>query len=191
MRIENVKAGPRNVKMVVLHRPSDNRKQPVGKGQLTDQLYPARKTVNHASPEKKHAHAVRGAMRNAVDYQLRRYRKTLSWPCECINTGRMIRRGMRMDIDHIHKPFVQLCDEFVAAHDLTYIEIPLVGPPNLKRFKDSGLYDAWMVFHEMHARLAPSLPRANRGKGSDEYQASEELIGSYESSDEDEMSLDF
>ena len=72
---------------------------------------------------------------------------------------------MRVDIDHIGKPFVQLCDEFMAVNKLTYCDVPLIGPPNLKKFKDQVLWRAWQLFHEMHARLAPSLPRANRGAG--------------------------
>lgn len=190
VRVKSWKAGPRKVKMIVLIRP-DGREQPVGKGQIVDLLYPPRKTVNHASPEKKHAMAVRASMRQAVDYQLRNYRKTIKFPCECWHTQRPIRLGMRLDIDHIDKPFVELCDMFVAANDLTYTEIPLQGPPNLKKFKDAKLWSAWKLFHEMHARLAPSLPKANRSAGSGTYNASEELLGSFTKQDPDDLDLDF
>jgi hypothetical protein len=191
VRVKNWKAGPRKVKMLVLVRPVDKREQPVTKGQLVDQLYPPRKTVNHASPEKKHALAVRSAMRTAVDYQLKSYRKTLRYPVECFHTQRQIRRGMRLDVDHILKPFVQLCDEFVASFDLKYSDIPLSGPPNLKRFKDAELHKAWQLYHECHARLAPSCPKANRAAGSGEYQASEALIGSFAKTDPDDFDIDF
>lgn len=191
VRIRNWKMGPRKVKTIVLFRPADKREQPVTKGQLVDQLYPPRKTVNHASPEKKHAHAVRAAMRTAVDYQLKEYRKTLKYPVECYHTQRQIRRGMRLDVDHIVKPFVQICDEFVQSFGLTYCDISLIGPPNLKRFKDSEMYDAWKLFHEMHARLAPSCPKANRAAGSGEYQASEALIGSFAKIDDEDIDMDF
>ena len=127
VRIKNMKAGPRQVKVLMLRR-EDGFEQPVPRGQLVDQLYPPRKTVNHANPEKKHAMAVRNAMRNAVDSQLRDYRKTLNYPVTCFHTERVIRRGMRVDIDHIYKPFVQLCDEFIASQDLTYCEVGLAGP---------------------------------------------------------------
>lgn len=190
VRIKNVRTGPRQVKMAVLVRP-DGREQPVGKGQITDLLYPPRKTVNHASAEKKHSMAVRGAMRTAVDYQLRDYRKTLKYPVECYHTQRQIRRGMRLDIDHIVKPFVQLCDEFIEMKGLKYVDVAIVGPPNLKRFKDQQLQGAWVLFHEMHARLAPSIPKANRSAGSGEYQASEALLGSYSTVDPDDIAMDF
>ena len=84
-----------------------------------------------------------------------------------------------------------ICDEFVQSFDLTYCDIALVGPPNLKRFKDSEMYDAWKLFHEMHARLAPSCPKANRAAGSGEYQASEALIGSFAKTDDDDIDMDF
>lgn len=190
VRLRNMKAGPRTVKVIMLKR-EDGFEQPVPRGQLVDQLYPARKTVKHANPEKKHAMAVRAAMRTAVDSQLRDYRKTLQYPLSCFHTEKTIRRGMRVDIDHINKPFVQLCDEFLTTQKLTYCEIPLIGPPNMKRFKDSTLWGAWQLYHEMHARLAPSLPKANRGAGSGTYEASEELIGSFAKTDQEDIDMDF
>ena len=190
VRVRNMKAGPRQVKVIMLKR-EDGFEQPVPRGQLIDQLYPPRKTVRHANPEKKHAMAVRGAMRGAVDSQLRDYRKTLKYPVTCFHTERSIRRGMRVDIDHIYKPFVQLCDEFIASQDLTYCEVALAGPPNMKRFKDSTLWGAWQLYHEMHARLAPSLPKANRGAGSGTYEASEALIGSFAKQDSEDIDMDF
>jgi hypothetical protein len=190
VKLRNMKIGPRNVKCIHLCRP-DGFEQPVPRGQLTDQLYPPRKTVNHATPEKKHTLAVRGAMRQAVDYQLKDYRKGVSFPAECWHTERQIRRGMRWDVDHIDKPFVQLCDEFVSSQSLTYCDIPLIGPPNLKRFKDTTLWGSWQLYHEMHAKFAPTLPKANRSAGSGEYQASEALIGSFAGSNEDDIDMNF
>ena len=190
VRIRNMKAGPRTVKVIMLKR-EDGFEQPVPRGQLVDQLYPPRKTVKHANPEKKHAMAVRNAMRNAVDCQLKDYRKTLSYPVTCFHTERVIRRGMRVDIDHIYKPFVQLCDEFIGAQDLTYCDVALAGPPNMKRFKDTTMWRAWQLYHECHARLAPSLPKANRSAGSGTYEASEALIGTFAKADSSDIELDF
>ena len=183
------KTGPRKVKIIVMKQ--GGKEYPVPKGQLVDQLYPPRKTVNHAPPEKKHAMAVRSAMRQYVDYQLRDYKKSLKYPVTCHHTEAMLRLGMRIDIDHIHKPFVQLCDEFVAGENLKYVDIAIVGPPNLKRFKDTKLGKAWVLYHECHARLAPSSPKANRSAGSGEYQASEALYGTFKGDVEDDVSLDF
>ena len=190
VRLRNINAGARSVKCIHLCR-LDGFEQPVPRGQLTDQLYPPRKTVNHAVPEKKHAMAVRSAMRNAVSYQLKDYRKTVQFPTECWHTQKQIRIGIKWDVDHILKPFVQLCDEFIEASELKYCDVPLIGPPNMKRFKDKTLWNAWQLYHECHARFAPTLPKANRSKGSGEYQASEALIGSFAGADEDDIDVDF
>ena len=109
----------------------------------------------------------------------------------CHHTEATIRIGMRLDIDHINKPFLQLCDEFIAGENLKYVDIAIVGPPNLKRFKDQKLGKTWVLYHECHARLAPSSPKANRSAGSGEYQASEALYGSFAGEVEDDVSLDF
>lgn len=191
VRIKNVRIGPRKVKMAVLIRLSDKQEVPISKGKITDLLYPPRKTVNHAPPEKKHSQLVRSTMRRLVDYQLRNYRQTLKYPLTCFHTEQTIRIGMRMDIDHILKPFVQLCDEFVASNKLTYCDIAIYGPPNLKRFRDKKLQNAWILYHECNARLAPSLPKANRSAGSGTYEASEALIGTFEKADEEDLDLDF
>ena len=66
VRLKNWSVGPRKVKMVVLKR-KDGFEQPVPKGQLVDALYPPKKIDTSASAEKKHALAVRSAMRGALD----------------------------------------------------------------------------------------------------------------------------
>ena len=190
VRLRNMKIGPRKVKCLHLCR-KDGFEQPVPKGQLVDQLYPVKKIKTTASPEKKHALAVRAAMRAAVDYQLRKFRKSVPLPAECVHTQRQIRVGMRWDVDHIGKPFVQLCDEWVALQELTYLDLTLIGPPNLKRFKDAKLQKHWVLWHETHSTFAPSLPKANRAAGSGEYQASEALLGSLKKEDPDDVDLDF
>ena len=190
VRLRNMKVGPRNVKVLHLKR-EDGFEQPVPRGQLTAELYPPRKTVNHASPEKKHALAVRSAMRNAVTYQLKDYRKSVTFPTECWHTQKVIRKGIRWDVDHIVKPFVQLCDEFIEAQGVKYCDVALAGPPNMKRFKDTTMWKAWQLYHECHARFAPTIPKANRSAGSGEYQASEALIGSFAGSEEDDIDMNF
>ena len=190
VRLKNMKIGPRKVKCIHLKR-KDGFEQPVPRGQLVDTLYPPRKTKNHASPEKKHALAIRSAMRTAVDYQLRKFRKAVRLPAECHHTQRQIRIGMRWDVDHIGRPFLQLCDEWVELQGLTYLDLTLIGPPNLKKFKDNKLQKHWVLWHEVNATLAPSLAKANRSAGSGEYQASEALLGSLKKEDPDDVDLDF
>ena len=191
VRLKNMKIGPRKVKCIHLKRKADGFEQPVPRGQLVDSLYPPRKTVRQASPEKKHALAVRSAMRTAVDHQLRKFRKAVRLPAECHHTQRPIRLGIKWDVDHIGKPFLQLCDEWVELQGLKYLDLSLKGPPNLKKFKDDKLQKHWILWHEMNATLAPSLSKANRSAGSGEYQASEALLGSLKKEDPEDVDLDF
>lgn len=189
LRLENCKVGPRKVKMLVMKQ--GGKDYPVPKGQLIDQLFPPKKIATSASPEKKHALLVRGCMRRLVDQQLRNYRKGLKYPCECSKTGKLIRLGTKMHIDHIGKPFIQLADEFVAGHHLTYCDIEVYGPPNMKSFRNKGLQTGWQEFHRTHARLAPCLAKANMSAGAGEYEASEALIGVFEGDSEDDVDLEF
>lgn len=189
VRIESRRTGPRKVKMLVMKQ--GGKEYPVPKGQLVDSLFPAKKIATSASPEKKHALLVRSTMRRLVDIQLRNYRKQLKRPAECFHTGKIIRIGTKFDIDHIGKPFLQIADEFVEAKGLKYCNIAIVGPPNMKRFKDGQLQKAWILYHEVQAKLAPSLPKANRSAGSGDYNASEALVGTFEGNSEDDVALDF
>lgn len=190
VRLENYPCGPRKVKMVILKR-LDGFKQPVPKNQLIDQLYPPRVTKRAPNLERKHVSSVRAAMRQLVDSQLRAYRKTLQYPLECHVTGKQLRPGMRVDIDHLGKPFVQIADEWIASLNLTYCDFVLVGPPNLKKFKDRAFNDAWPMYHEDHARLIAVCAAANRSKGSGDYATPSEVIGSFEKKAENEIDLDF
>jgi len=190
VRIENYPCGPRKVKMVILKR-ADGFKQPVPKNQLVDQLYPPRETVRKPNLERKHVSSVRAAMRQIVDAQLRRYRKTLEYPIECYVTGKQLRPGMRVDIDHLGKPFVQLADEWVESLGLTYCDLSLQGPPNLKRFKEAKYNDAWSIFHEDNARLIAVCAAANRSKGSGGYTTPPEIFGSFKKQDPDDIDLEF
>jgi hypothetical protein len=98
---------------------------------------------------------------------------------------------MRVDIDHLGKPFVQIADEWIASLDLTYCALALVGPPNLKRFKDKALNHAWSLYHEDHARLIAVCAAANRSKGASGYETPAILTGSFEKRTEEEIALDF
>jgi hypothetical protein len=190
LRVKMWPCGPRRVKMAVMKR-GDGKEYPIPKNQLVDALYPPRQTVRTPNLERKHVTAVRAAMRQLVDSQLRAYRKTLQYPLECHVTGKQLRPGMRVDIDHLGKPFVQIADEWVASLDLTYCDLALIGPPNLKRFKDKAFNDAWSLYHEDHARLIAVCAAANRSKGSGDYTTPPEIIGSFAKQTDDEIDLEF
>lgn len=189
--IRNVEiAGGRRVKMLSLER--GGTRVPVSKSKLVDSLYPAKRIATSATPEEKHYNSVKGAMRAGIDSQLKEFRENVPRPITCRLTGKILRRGVRTDVDHHGKPFSQIADEFVSTMGLTYTDIVLVGPPNRKRFKDPELWDAWQLFHLENCQLSLVCASANRSKGSDGYQAPVELIGSYAIENEEEaLSLQF
>jgi len=190
VRVENWACGPRKVKMVVLKR-LDGFKQPVPKNQLVDQLYPIRETVRKPNLERKHVSSVRAAMRQLVDSQLRAYRKTLEYPVECYVTGKQLRAGMRVDIDHLGRPFVQLADEWVECLGITYCDLVLVGPPNLKKFKEAKYNEAWKLWHKDNARLIATCAAANRSKGASGYDSPLEILGSFVKENDMDIDLEF
>jgi len=190
LRVKLWPCGPRKVKMAVMKR-KDGKEYPIPKNQLVDALYPPKQTVRTPNLERKHVTAVRAAMRQLVDHQLRAYRKTLEYPIECYVTGKQLRPGMRVDIDHLGKPFVQLADEWIEGLGMTYCDFVLVGPPNLKRFKEAKYNDAWSLYHKDHARLIPACAAANRSKGASGYETPVKIIGSLEKTCDEEIDLDF
>lgn len=190
LRVKLWPCGPRKVKMAVMKR-ADGKEYPIPKNQLIDALYPPKQTVRTPNTERKHVTAVRAAMRQLVDHQLRSYRKTLEYPIECYVTGKMLRPGMRVDIDHLGKPFVQIADEWVESLGLTYCDLALVGPPNLKKFKEAKYNEAWKMWHEDYARLIPVCAAANRSKGAGEYTTPQPLVGSFKKDDPEDIDLEF
>ena len=182
-------AGGRKVKMLLLER--GGTKQPVPKAKLVEALYPTKKTVATATAEEKHYNAVRNAMRNATHRQLKDFRDAVKLPCVCSVTGKSIRKGMKVDVDHAGMPFSELADRFVASKGLTYTDLTLVGPPTNKKFRDEALWKEWAAFHLEHARLALVCASANRSKGSNGYETPPGLYGSFAAETEDDLSLDF
>ena len=182
-------AGGRKVKMLSLER--GGTKQPVGKAKLIDALYPVRKMATTATPEEKHFNAVKGAMRNAVHYQLKNYRDSVKLPCVCDITGKNIRLGMKTDVDHIGFPFAELADKFVVLKGLHYTDISLEGPPTRKVFRDKKLWAEWVAYHLEFARFALVCASANRSKGCGDYETPPELLGSFAAEDPESLSLDF
>jgi len=182
-------AGGRKVKVLSLE--GGGSKQPVPKAKLVEALYPTKKIATTATLEEKHFNAVKGAMRHAVEKQLKDYKATTSYPIECLVTGRLLRKGTRVDIDHFGKPFAQLADEWVQNNMLTYADIALEGPPTAKKMKDPILWESWKQWHLEHARLALVCAKANRQKGAAGYATPVELLGTFKPQAEDEIDIDF
>jgi hypothetical protein len=182
-------AGGRKVKMVSLERGTT--KQPVPKAKLLDFLYPPKKMACTATTEESHYNKVKGAMRNAIHYQLKAYRDSISLPIVCSLTGKKIRPGMKTDVDHIGYTFSEIADSFIDMKGIKYTDIVLVGPPTGKVFKDQILWQEWVAYHLEKARYALVCASANRSKGSDGYKTNPDLVGSFAAEDPEDLSLDF
>jgi hypothetical protein len=190
VRLRNLEiAGGRRVKMISLERGIT--RQPVGKAKLINELYPVKKIATAASPEEKHYNAVKSAMRGGVLLQLKDFRSSVTLPTICAVTGLKIRKGQRTDVDHVGLTFSEIADNFIAKCELKYTDIPLVGPPTAKRFKDDELWELWKDFHRAFAKYALVHESANRSKGADGYTTPDDLYGSFAADDPDSLSLDF
>lgn len=182
-------AGNRKIKMISLERGVT--RQPVPKGKLINELYPAKKIATAATPEEKHYNSVKAAMRFAVQYQLKDFRDSVSLPSVCYLSGMKIRKGMKTDIDHVGTTFSELADSFICMKNLKYTDIILTGPPTAKKFKDSVLWEEWKDYHSLKARFALVCASANRSKGCEGYQTPSDLYGSFKAQSSEELSLDF
>ena len=182
-------AGGRKVKMLSLER--GNSKQPVSKSKLVDSLYPSKRIATSASPEERHFNSVKAAMRSGISSQLKSFRESVKYPRVCYLTGKTIRKGMKTDIDHVGLSFSEIADNFLRENSLKYVDLPLIGPPTAKRFRDSDLWDSWRDYHEENAKYAIVCASANRSKGTEGYQTPPDLIGSFAAESPEDLSLDF
>jgi hypothetical protein len=195
VRVANQQVGPRKVKMLVLRTTSekDGKRHDVllPKQKLVDALFPAKKREATNTPENAHYGKVRGAMRLAIQFQMQNARAKIQYPCECCVTGKIIRRGIKVDLDHHGTCFAELCDEWLRFEGLKYTDVVLAGPPNAKRFKDPDLQKSWADFHFQRAILLPALASANRSKGSEDYATPVDLIGTFKAESSEDMDLDW
>lgn len=182
-------ANGRKVKLVSLERGAT--RQPVPKAKLIDALYPPKKTKTSATPEERHYNNVKVSMREGVKDQLRDFRESVSFPTMCYLTGQALNKWSKMDVDHVVMSFSEIADSFVMEQGLKYTDIVLTGPPNAKRFKDSGLWEEWQLFHFKKARFSLVCASANRSKGAGDYTTPEDLYGSFARQGPEDLALDF
>jgi len=188
LRNQDISSGHK-VKMLFLEK--GGFRQPVGKTNLINSLYPIKKTASQATPEEKHFSAVKGAMRNGVSSQIKEFRSMQAFPVICYITGKKICKGQRTDVDHVGVPFAEICDLFFSERGMKYSDVVLVGPPTAKRFKDPVLWEEWKEYHRGIAKFALVFSSANRSKGCGDYTTPGELLGSFSSDDPDTLSLSF
>jgi len=179
----------RKIKMVSLERGGS--KQPVSKAKLLDALYPPKKIKTSATAEEKHYNAVKCAMRDGISKQLKAFRDSIELPTMCYLTGRELRKGFKMDVDHAGVSFAEIADSFLSDRDMVYSDISLIGPPTAKRFRDSELWSEWQDYHMEKANLSLVSASANRSKGSNGYETPSGLYGSFAKQDPEDLALDF
>lgn len=182
-------AGGRKVKLISLER--GDSKQPVPKAKLVDALYPPKKIKSSATEEENHYNRVKVAMRGGIVGQLKEFRDRVKLPSTCYLTGKELRKGNRIDVDHAQISFSEIADSFLRSRDLCYTDVFLVGPPTARVFKDKELWETWKGYHHDKAILALVCASANRSKGAGDYTTPEELYGSFAKKDPDDLSLDF
>ena len=182
-------AAGRKVKMVVLEK--GGFKQPVPKAKLLDALYPPRKNSEKVSAETRHYHMVKTAMRGGIVDQLKEYRDSIELPVTCSLTEKKIRPGMKTDVDHVGMSFSEIADNFLREKFLKFSAVILKGPPTAKVFADQELWEEWKNYHREKARFALVCASANRSKGAEDYSTPQDLLGSFEAKDPEDLSLDF
>jgi len=182
-------AGGRKIKMISLEL--GGTRQPVPKAKLVNALYPTKKIATTATVEEKHYNAVKVAMRQGIQDQLKTFRDCCKLPTICSITGKKIRPSDKTDVDHVGTTFSELADAFLSEKCLKYSDVTLKGPPTAKRFSDPVLWMEWLDYHRERARYSLVCASANRSKGCGEYQTPEDLIGSFAKEDPEDLSLDF
>jgi len=182
-------AGGRKVKLLSLEL--NHTKQPVPKNKLMDALFPPKKIKSSATSEESHYNKVKSAMRFGVGDQLKDFRSKAKLPTVCYISGKELRRGNRIDVDHVGMSFSEIADSFLASEGLVYTDVYLVGPPTAKRFKDPFLWERWQSFHKEKAQFSLVCASANRSKGAGDYKTPESLYGSFSREDPEDLALDF
>ncbi len=128
-------------------------------------------------------------MRFMVDYQLKEYRASVTYPLTCWRSGFALRRGMKTDVDHIGDPFIKIAEDFLRFHGMKFTDVVLKGRANAKRFKQDAATAAWEQWHKEKAVFALVLSSENRSAGCGDYVSDPELLGSFDT--EGAISLDF
>lgn len=114
---------------------------------------------------------VRASMRLSIQSQISKFRKSVSWPTVCVETGAILYQHDKTHVDHAGtSPFVKLVEDWLEANDLYYSSIDLVGPPTAKRFKDESLTKSWQKFHKENAQLEMISASYNMAKGANNWE---------------------
>jgi hypothetical protein len=143
---------------------------PVSKSKVIDEVFPKRVP---ADKTKLKVSQVRQALRIAVEDQIRDFRRSVKFPCLCMETGKFLKKSDHTHVDHTGIPFVQLVEDWMTLNDLYYTKLPLVGPPTAKRLLDPELTPSWQNYHREFATLALVDASANMSKGASNWKVTQ------------------
>lgn len=168
-KIRNKKFQGKAVKGIVMITPRSKREIWLGKGKVTDELFPRAEPIPEYKQNKKDALT---AMRQIIEPQIKTFRLSVNRqlkrkPLKCPINGEFINSG-EFHIDHSY-PFKSLVEEWCREErvDLERIDVHCRGTKCY--FKDTSLAESWFDYHAINARLQALSAKANLEKGSKYY----------------------
>lgn len=168
-KIRNKKFQGKAVRGVVMITPNSKREIWLGKGKVTESLFPKTVLVPEYKQNKKDALI---AMRQIIEPQIKTFRLSVNRqlkrkPLRCSLSGEFINSG-EFHIDHVY-PFKNLVEEWCREErvDLERIDVYCRGTKCF--FRDTNLAESWFDYHAINARLQALSAKANLSKGSKYY----------------------
>lgn len=168
-KIRNKKFQGKAVKGIVMITSRSKREIWLGKGKVTDELFPRAKPIPEYKQNKKDALV---AMRQIIEPQIKTFRLSVNRqlkrkPMRCPVHGVFINAG-EFHIDHSY-PFKNLVEEWCREEkvDLERIDVHCRGTKCY--FRDTSLAESWFDYHAINANLQALSAKANLEKGSKYY----------------------
>jgi len=168
-KIRNKKFQGKAVRGVVMVTSRSKREIWLGKGKVTDELFPRVKPI----PEyKQNKMDVLVAMRQIIEPQIKTFRLSVNRqlkrkPMRCPIHGVFINAG-EFHIDHSY-PFKSLVEEWCREEKVDLERIDVYCRGTKCYFKDTSLAESWFDYHAINARLQALSAKANLEKGSKYY----------------------
>ena len=168
-KIRNKKFQGKAVRGIVMITSRSKREIWLGKGKVTDELFPRAIAIPEYKQNKKEALI---AMRQIIEPQIKTFRLSVNRqlkrkPLKCAMSGEFINSG-EFHIDHTY-PFKNLVEEWCREEkiDLERIDVHCRGTKCY--FKDTTLAESWFDYHAMNAQLQALSAKANLAKGAKYY----------------------
>lgn len=142
----------------------------LGKGKVTDELFPRAKPIPEYKQNKKDALT---AMRQIISPQINEFRKSIN---RQLNRGKIIKCPSSKDylsagewhVDHVY-PFANLVEEWCREERIDLERIDVYCRGTKCYFKDTSLAESWFDYHAINARLQALSAAENLKKGARYY----------------------